>query len=204
MIAFSACLGIGLFLQTGHIISLAGPGMAVITCILAGTVMWSMMACLGEMTALFPIQGPIFECKLSLPLSCIAADPPQSLVDSSTKVSAFPRPGWYGMWNHARLLITTKTVDLCQVCVVCHPRIRTAGGRSAMGLRIRYKIPRGRRISRYDFKLASRPELQPCGHRWNFSGRYWVAQLDAGAKIRPTGILLWCYQDVLRCGPGHV
>ena len=63
MIAFSACLGIGLFLQTGHIIYLAGPGMALVCYLLAGSVMWSMMASLGEMTALFPIQGPIFECK---------------------------------------------------------------------------------------------------------------------------------------------
>ena len=57
MIAFSACLGVGLFLQAGRVVALAGPGMAVICYILVGSIMWSMMACLGEMTALFPIQG---------------------------------------------------------------------------------------------------------------------------------------------------
>ena len=54
-------IGVGLFLQAGRVIYLAGPGMAVICYILAGTVMWSMIACLSEMTALFPVQGPIFE-----------------------------------------------------------------------------------------------------------------------------------------------
>ena len=45
MIAWSATLGVGLFLQAGRVIYLAGPGMAVICYLLAGSVMWSMMAC---------------------------------------------------------------------------------------------------------------------------------------------------------------
>jgi len=61
MIAFSACIGVGLFLQSGRVVYLAGPGLAVIAYILMGTVMASAMACLGEMTALFPVQGPLFE-----------------------------------------------------------------------------------------------------------------------------------------------
>jgi amino acid permease len=60
MIAFSACVGIGLFLQAGKVIFLAGPGLAVIAYLLVGSVMWSTMGCLGEMTSLFPIQGSIF------------------------------------------------------------------------------------------------------------------------------------------------
>jgi amino acid transporter len=60
MIAFSVTVGIGLFLQSGKVIFLAGPGLAVIAYLLVGSIMWSTMGCLGEMTALFPIQGSIF------------------------------------------------------------------------------------------------------------------------------------------------
>ncbi|KAH7372116.1 amino acid permease/ SLC12A domain-containing protein [Cadophora sp. MPI-SDFR-AT-0126] len=60
MIAFSACVGIGLFLQSGKVIFLAGPGLATIAYLLAGSIMWSTMGSLGEMTALFPIQGSVF------------------------------------------------------------------------------------------------------------------------------------------------
>lgn len=61
MMAFSACIGFGLFLQSGKIIYIAGPGLAIIAITLASSVMWSVVACLGEMTALFPVQGPLFE-----------------------------------------------------------------------------------------------------------------------------------------------
>jgi amino acid transporter len=49
------------FLQSGKIIYIAGPGMAIVAVVLASSVMWSVVACLGEMTALFPVQGPLFE-----------------------------------------------------------------------------------------------------------------------------------------------
>jgi amino acid transporter len=61
MMAFSACIGFGLFLQSGKIIYIAGPGLAIVAIVLASSVMWSVIACLGEMTALFPVQGPLFE-----------------------------------------------------------------------------------------------------------------------------------------------
>ncbi|KAF2744533.1 hypothetical protein M011DRAFT_470381 [Sporormia fimetaria CBS 119925] len=61
MAAFSACIGFGLFLQSGKIIYMAGPGLAIVAVLLASSVMWSVIACLGEMTALFPVQGPLFE-----------------------------------------------------------------------------------------------------------------------------------------------
>jgi amino acid transporter len=51
----------GLFLSGGKILYLAGPGLAVIAYLLMGTVMWSTMASLGEMTAVFPVKGPLFE-----------------------------------------------------------------------------------------------------------------------------------------------
>jgi len=61
MMSFSQCIGIGLFLQSGRTIYLAGPGLATIAYVLGGTVLWSSAACLGEMTALFPVKGPIIE-----------------------------------------------------------------------------------------------------------------------------------------------
>ncbi|ERF69015.1 hypothetical protein EPUS_06702 [Endocarpon pusillum Z07020] len=61
MIAFSSVLGIGLFLQAGRVIYYAGPSLALFAYLLTGTVMWSAMACLGEMTALFPVKGAVFE-----------------------------------------------------------------------------------------------------------------------------------------------
>jgi amino acid transporter len=60
MIAFSACVGIGMFLQSGKVIYLAGPGLAVTAYILSGSVMWCVMSSLGEMTALLPVRAGIF------------------------------------------------------------------------------------------------------------------------------------------------
>jgi yeast amino acid transporter len=61
MITFSSVIGIGLFLQNGQIIHLAGPGMAWLAYPLMGTIIWSVQAALGEMTALFPVPGAIFQ-----------------------------------------------------------------------------------------------------------------------------------------------
>ncbi|KAJ2891124.1 uncharacterized protein MKZ38_000911 [Zalerion maritima] len=61
MIGFSIVLGVGLFLSSGKIIFMTGPGMAVLAYILMGTLMWSVAASLAEMTALFPVKGPVFE-----------------------------------------------------------------------------------------------------------------------------------------------
>lgn len=61
MIAFSSTVGIGCFLQSGKIINQIGPGGALLAYFLMGTVVWSAMACLGEMTSLFPIRGPIID-----------------------------------------------------------------------------------------------------------------------------------------------
>ncbi|KAF2180177.1 hypothetical protein K469DRAFT_639942 [Zopfia rhizophila CBS 207.26] len=61
MMAFSACIGFGLFLGGGKVIYICGPGLAIVAFFLASSVMWAVIACLGEMTALFPVQGPLFE-----------------------------------------------------------------------------------------------------------------------------------------------
>jgi amino acid transporter len=60
MIAFSVCVGVGLFLQSGRVIYIAGPGLAVFAYLISGSLMWSTMGSLGEMTALFPVQGGLF------------------------------------------------------------------------------------------------------------------------------------------------
>ncbi len=61
MIAFSTLVGIGMFLQSGKVIFLCGPGGAVLAYVIVGTFLWSVVGCLGEMTALFPVRGPIFQ-----------------------------------------------------------------------------------------------------------------------------------------------
>ncbi|KAH8687915.1 amino acid permease/ SLC12A domain-containing protein [Tricladium varicosporioides] len=61
MIAFSSTIGIGLFLQSGKVMYLIGPGGAVLAYLLMGSVLWSANASLGEMTAVFPVKGPIID-----------------------------------------------------------------------------------------------------------------------------------------------
>ncbi|KAI9853557.1 MAG: hypothetical protein M1813_002063 [Trichoglossum hirsutum] len=61
MIAFSGTIGIGIFLSSGSILHTAGPGGAILAYALTGTIIWSAIASLGEMTALMPVKGPITE-----------------------------------------------------------------------------------------------------------------------------------------------
>ncbi|KAK3384730.1 amino acid transporter [Podospora didyma] len=61
MIAFSGTIGNGLFLGSGRSIASAGPGGAVVCYLLMGTVISSVISCLGEMTALMPVNAPVME-----------------------------------------------------------------------------------------------------------------------------------------------
>ncbi|KAK0669781.1 hypothetical protein QBC41DRAFT_249353 [Cercophora samala] len=61
MIAFSGTIGNGLFLGSGRSLASAGPGGAVVCYILMGTVISSVISCLGEMTALMPVNAPVME-----------------------------------------------------------------------------------------------------------------------------------------------
>jgi len=61
MIAFSGTIGNGLFLGSGRALASAGPGGAVLSYILVGTVISSVISCLGEMTALMPVNAPVME-----------------------------------------------------------------------------------------------------------------------------------------------
>ncbi|OAA66292.1 proline-specific permease [Cordyceps fumosorosea ARSEF 2679] len=61
MIAFSGSIGNGLFLGSGISIASAGPGGAVMSYLIVGTVIASIISCLGEMTALMPVNAPMME-----------------------------------------------------------------------------------------------------------------------------------------------
>ncbi|KFA76952.1 hypothetical protein S40288_05221 [Stachybotrys chartarum IBT 40288] len=61
MIAFSGTVGNGLFLGSGRSIASAGPGGAVVSYLLIGTIISSVISCLGEMTALMPVNAPMME-----------------------------------------------------------------------------------------------------------------------------------------------
>ncbi|KAK2749385.1 hypothetical protein FQN57_006317 [Myotisia sp. PD_48] len=61
MIAFSGTIGNGLFLGSGNILALAGPGGAVMSYLLMATVISAVVSCLGEMTALMPVNAPVME-----------------------------------------------------------------------------------------------------------------------------------------------
>jgi len=52
---------VGLFLSSGTSIATAGPGGAVLGYVLIGTVISAIISCLGEMTALMPVNAPVME-----------------------------------------------------------------------------------------------------------------------------------------------
>jgi amino acid transporter len=51
----------GLFLGSGRTLARAGPGGAVMCYVLVGTVVSAVISCLGEMTALMPVNAPVME-----------------------------------------------------------------------------------------------------------------------------------------------
>ncbi len=60
-IEFDSRVSSGLFLGSGKTIALAGPGGAVLCYVLMGTVVSSVISCLGEMTSLMPVNAPVME-----------------------------------------------------------------------------------------------------------------------------------------------
>ncbi|PMD57773.1 amino acid transporter-like protein [Hyaloscypha bicolor E] len=54
-------IGNGLFLGSGTSLAVAGPGGAVLCYIIMGTVISSVISCLGEMTSLMPVNAPVME-----------------------------------------------------------------------------------------------------------------------------------------------
>lgn len=52
---------VGLFLGSGKSLASAGPGGAIFSYILVGTIISSVTSSLGEMTALMPVNAPMME-----------------------------------------------------------------------------------------------------------------------------------------------
>ena len=51
----------GILVSSARVLHTAGPGGAILAYLLTGTVAWSVIASLGEMTALMPVKAPIVE-----------------------------------------------------------------------------------------------------------------------------------------------
>jgi yeast amino acid transporter len=51
----------GILVTSAKVLHAAGPGGAILAYVLTGTVAWSVIASLGEMTALMPVKAPIVE-----------------------------------------------------------------------------------------------------------------------------------------------
>src|ERR1700742_365241 len=51
----------GILITSAKVLHAAGPGGGILAYVLTGTVAWSVIASLGEMTALMPVKAPIVE-----------------------------------------------------------------------------------------------------------------------------------------------
>lgn len=60
-IAFSACVGIGLFSTSGQIIALGGPVGALLAFFFASLIIFSVMRSLAEMVSVRPVKGAIMD-----------------------------------------------------------------------------------------------------------------------------------------------
>ena len=61
MITVSCVLGVGLYIKSGNILRVGGPAPVLIAFAAMGLLSWTVMQCLGEMLALWPISGALFE-----------------------------------------------------------------------------------------------------------------------------------------------
>lgn len=61
MITVGGVLGAGLYVKSGTILQIGGPGAVLISFTVMGLLSWTVMQCLGEMLALWPISGALIE-----------------------------------------------------------------------------------------------------------------------------------------------
>jgi len=61
-IAIGGTIGTGLFLGSGAALHKGGPVGLLLGYVVMGTVMYSMVVALGEMTTLFPVSGSFVGC----------------------------------------------------------------------------------------------------------------------------------------------
>ncbi|KAF9235205.1 amino acid permease/ SLC12A domain-containing protein [Melanogaster broomeanus] len=57
MLAIGGTIGTGIFLSAGSAVSLAGPGSALLSYIIVGLFVYTVVITLGEMSAMFPVSG---------------------------------------------------------------------------------------------------------------------------------------------------
>ncbi|XHG02571.1 hypothetical protein AWENTII_005916 [Aspergillus wentii] len=61
MITISGVLGVGLYVRSGTILHIGGPAAVIIAFSAMGFLAWTVMQCIGEMLALWPISGALTE-----------------------------------------------------------------------------------------------------------------------------------------------
>ncbi|KAL4905090.1 hypothetical protein BDW74DRAFT_18766 [Aspergillus multicolor] len=61
MITLSGVLGAGLYIRSGTILRIGGPGAVLIAFTVMGLLAWTVMQCIGELLALWPISGALVE-----------------------------------------------------------------------------------------------------------------------------------------------
>ncbi|CBF71424.1 hypothetical protein AN6770.2 [Aspergillus nidulans FGSC A4] len=61
MITLSGVLGAGLYIRSGTVLRIGGPGAVLIAFTAMGLLAWTVMQCLGELLALWPISGALVE-----------------------------------------------------------------------------------------------------------------------------------------------
>jgi len=59
MYAIGGTVGTGIFLASGNVIHVAGPGGAVVAYLIGAIMMYLMMSCLGELTVAMPVSGNV-------------------------------------------------------------------------------------------------------------------------------------------------
>ncbi|KAH0544742.1 hypothetical protein FGG08_001109 [Glutinoglossum americanum] len=97
MIAFSTCVGMGLFLQSGKVIFLVGQRLAFVVYLISGLVLWCVAGALGEMTALFPVKGGLFVF-------------PRRFLDAGVGYAA----GWM-VWFSSVVIIASEVLAVAQL-----------------------------------------------------------------------------------------
>jgi amino acid transporter len=103
---------LGLFLGSGRSIAAVGPGGAVVCYVLMGTVISSVISCVGEMTALMPVNAPMMEF-------------PRRFVDRGVGF-AVGWMYWYGITHETEHIRLDYADYLPKVCL-CGHGIRSAG-----------------------------------------------------------------------------
>ncbi|KAI9369534.1 amino acid permease-domain-containing protein [Aspergillus egyptiacus] len=61
MITISGVLGVGLYIRSGTVLRVGGPGAVLIAFTVMGLLAWMVMQCIGEFLALWPISGALVE-----------------------------------------------------------------------------------------------------------------------------------------------